>query len=61
MSEFDKFAENYNKILQEQHKKFGSIEYYAAYKVSILKSLIPYANKILDFGCGVGRNGSCLF
>jgi len=56
MSEFDKVAEDYNKLLQSQHKIFGNVEYYSTYKVLILKKYIPNANRILEFGCGIGRN-----
>ncbi len=54
---FDEFAKNYDKILEKQHRKFGDINYYAEYKVKILKDFIKKDNlTILEYGCGIGRN-----
>ena len=36
---FDEYANNYNKILQGQHKLFGNIEYYSEYKIKIIRKI----------------------
>jgi len=55
---FDDYSSNYNEIMQQQHAKYGDIEYYSEYKVRILKDLLESQKslKILEFGCGIGRN-----
>jgi len=55
---FDEYANNYNKILQEQHKLFGNIEYYGEYKIKIMRKILQYQEyiNILEYGCGTGRN-----
>lgn len=56
---FDKYSNKYNEIMQQQHSKFGDISYYSEYKINILKSLFKDdvdEMKILEYGCGVGRN-----
>ena len=55
---FDNYANNYDQILQEQHKSFGEISYYSEHKVKILTRFFS-SNKsmnILEYGCGIGRN-----
>lgn len=56
--DFDDFAEDYGRILQEQLKFFdGQTEYFSEYKIHILKKYISkYPKKILEYGCGIGRN-----
>lgn len=56
--EFDEYAENYQKILQEQLSFFdGNEGYFAEYKIEIIKKYIKNTpKKILEYGCGVGRN-----
>lgn len=56
--DFNNYSKNYNELLQTQHKKFGDIAYYSEYKVNIIKSLRNTNKelKILEFGCGIGRN-----
>lgn len=56
--DFDNFTEDYNKLLNENTKFFSSDEaYFCSYKVDIVKRIIknqPF--KILEYGCGIGRN-----
>ena len=56
--DFDEYAESYQKILQKQLSFFDrNEEYFAKYKIAIIKkytNVIP--KKILEYGCGVGRN-----
>ena len=56
---FDEYSKNYDDIMQNQHKKFGDIKYYAEYKIKILSNIVKRQNqnlKILEYGCGTGRN-----
>jgi SAM-dependent methyltransferase len=55
---FDDYADDYQKILQEQLGFFDKDEgYFAEYKIEILKKYIKNPpKKILEYGCGVGRN-----
>lgn len=55
---FDDYASNYHKIMQEQHAKFGDVAYYSEYKVQIVKNLCySFTNvRILEYGCGIGLN-----
>ena len=55
---FDNYTESYNKILSDQLNFFDSNdEYFSEYKIRILKKYVDILpNKILEFGCGVGRN-----
>lgn len=54
---FDEYSKSYDEIMQDQHKNFGDIGYYAEYKIKILSQIIDNNNlKILEYGCGVGRN-----
>jgi SAM-dependent methyltransferase len=56
--DFDNYAEDYENVLSDELKKFDSESgYFAEYKIKIVKdttSKIPL--RILDFGCGIGRN-----
>jgi len=56
--DFDEYAENYQKILQKQMSLFdANEEYFAEYKIATIKKYIKVApKKILEYGCGVGRN-----
>lgn len=56
--DFDDFAEDYGRILQKQLKFFdGQTEYFSEYKIHILKKYISkYPKRILEYGCGIGRN-----
>jgi SAM-dependent methyltransferase len=55
--DFDRYVAPYNSILENQLGFFDGEEYFAAYKVNLLRE---WANsgalKILDFGCGIGRS-----
>lgn len=55
---FDKYTNDYNLLLQERTGFFSrNDEYFARYKVELLKSrLARPVNKILEYGCGIGRN-----
>ena len=55
---FDQFAESYDEILREQLKFFGEEhEYFSEYKIKIIKKYLDKTpNKILEYGCGIGRN-----
>lgn len=55
---FDDYSADYNEIMQKQHKIFGDITYYSEYKIKIVKEIIPNKEnmKILEYGCGIGRN-----
>jgi SAM-dependent methyltransferase len=55
---FDKFAENYDQLLLEQTGFFSkSDEYFARYKVELARELVARpVKKILEYGCGTGRN-----
>lgn len=56
--DFDKHAEEYDKILAEDLSMFGEENgYFAEYKIKLVRekfSVNPL--NILDFGCGIGRN-----
>jgi len=55
---FDAHAADYNRILAEHLGKFGGdVDYYAEYKVRMMrKRLGQVPGRILEYGCGVGRN-----
>ncbi len=56
--DFDDFTENYNQLLNEKTRFFSSDEaYFARYKVEIIRGHVfsPVA-RLLEFGCGIGRN-----
>ena len=56
--DFDKHAEEYEKVLSEDLSMFGEESgYFAEYKIKLVKEKLTYIPKnILDFGCGIGRN-----
>ena len=59
--DFNEYANKYNAIMQDQHAKFGDINYYSEYKVKITKRLCgDLKGNILEYGCGIGRNLSFL-
>jgi SAM-dependent methyltransferase len=58
---FDDFTENYSAQLKEQTKLFTSDDsYFAQYKINITKKISKNPARILEFGCGIGRNISFL-
>jgi len=55
--DFDDYADNYGQLLQKQLSFFDKKNYFAEYKIKILKQQLNYEPvKILDYGCGTGRN-----
>ncbi|SAL14008.1 methyltransferase type 12 [Caballeronia udeis] len=55
---FDEYTETYNSLLTQQTRFFASgEEYFSHYKVAIVRDEVksPPA-RILEFGCGIGRN-----
>ena len=55
--EFDRFAGDYEKILNQSVAASGEdSRYFAEYKAAYLARLLPrgFAGRVLDFGCGVG-------
>lgn len=55
---FDAYTENYNDLLAAQTKFFSEDDaYFASYKVNITADQFPNCpGRILEFGCGIGRN-----
>jgi len=43
--DFDEYGKNYDDIMQNQHKKFGDIKYYAEYKIKILSDIVKRRNQ----------------
>ena len=55
--DFNEFSDSYNNIMNEQHAKFGDIEYYSQHKAKLTKQITGNdIREILEFGCGIGRN-----
>jgi len=56
--DFDDYTENYNQLLREGTEFFSSNEeYFAKYKVDLVRKHVHFpVNKILEYGCGIGRN-----
>lgn len=56
--DFDDYTENYNQLLKEGTGFFSSSEeYFARYKVDLVRKQVHTpANRILEYGCGIGRN-----
>lgn len=56
--DFDNYAEKYNQLLKEGTSFFSSSEaYFARYKVDLVRRQVHTpANRILEYGCGIGRN-----
>jgi SAM-dependent methyltransferase len=56
--DFDQYADDYNKLLKKETQFFSSSEeYFAQYKVRLVKSSVHKpVKRILEFGCGIGRN-----
>lgn len=61
--EFDRFARDYEKVLDQSVAASGEDSmYFAEYKAAYLKRLLPpgFAGTVLDYGCGVGLLSSVL-
>lgn len=56
--DFDNYADNYHEIMNNQLSSFeDDVSYFSEYKIiEIKKRIKTLPKKILDFGCGVGRN-----
>jgi len=56
--DFDNYAGRYENVLEKQLDFFGEENsYFAEYKVELVKdTLTQPPKKILEFGCGIGRN-----
>lgn len=56
--DFDNYTENYNQLLKDGTRFFSANEeYFARYKVDIVRKHVhTNPNKILEYGCGIGRN-----
>jgi trans-aconitate methyltransferase len=55
---FDEYTDTYNSLLTQQTSFFSSSEeYFSSYKVSIVRGEVKSSPaRILEFGCGIGRN-----
>lgn len=54
---FDKYTDNYNELLRENTGFFSTEEYFAKYKVDLVRNRIGVSPKrVLEYGCGIGRN-----
>jgi len=56
--DFDDYTENYNQLLRDGTSFFSpSEEYFAKYKVDLVRKQVHTpVRKILEYGCGIGRN-----
>lgn len=56
--DFDNYTENYNELLRKSTQFFSSSEeYFAKYKIALIRSQINHpVKRILEYGCGIGRN-----
>ncbi len=55
--DFDDFSDQYMDLMNEQHAKYGDIEYYSEHKAKMTAKVFNTQIKnILEFGCGIGRN-----
>lgn len=56
--DFDDYAEEYNRLLQERTSFFsGNDAYFARYKTDLMRSCLSRpVKKVLEYGCGIGRN-----
>ncbi len=55
---FDDYTDNYNQLLKEKTQFFSpSEEYFARYKVEIVRKQVRApVKRLLEYGCGIGRN-----
>ena len=58
MSEFDQYSNNYDNLFKKNIGSFANdLNYFAKYKIKKLKKKLKnYPNKILEYGCGTGKN-----
>lgn len=56
--DFDDYTDNYNQLLRESTGFFSaSEEYFARYKIELVRKLVHRSpTRILEYGCGIGRN-----
>ena len=56
--DFDDYTENYNQLLKDGTGFFSSSEvYFAKYKIDLVRKQVDRpVKKILEYGCGIGRN-----
>lgn len=56
--DFDDYTANYNQLLHQQTGFFASDDaYFATYKIQIVREyILEEPRRILEFGCGIGRN-----
>ena len=55
--DFDEFADKYSNILQKNLGCFGSLDYFAEFKVTIVRNYLKKEpHNILEYGCGIGQN-----
>lgn len=55
---FDDYTDDYNSLLRESTKFFSASEqYFAKYKIDLVRASIKHpVSRILEYGCGIGRN-----
>lgn len=54
---FDDYSDNYNEILNSHLDLIGiEDEYFARYKIELMKGILDKPSSILEYGCGIGRN-----
>jgi SAM-dependent methyltransferase len=55
--DFDQYAGRYEAILAAQTNFFdGDSNYFARYKIELAQKIVGCVDKVLDFGCGIGRS-----
>jgi SAM-dependent methyltransferase len=55
--DFDQYAGQYDAILAAQTNFFdGDRNYFARYKIELVKQIVGRVDAVLDFGCGIGRS-----
>lgn len=56
--DFDDYSANYNELLRESTKLYADdFEYFAKYKVDLIERATSFpVKRVLEYGCGTGRN-----
>lgn len=56
--DFDQFTDNYNQLLRKSTSFFSASEqHFAKYKIEIIRDQVRApVKRVLEFGCGIGRN-----